>query len=168
MDFIKELHNLARKGMRIMRNCPPEKNCRKLLWQEERKEIYIESLDPTRTKFQAGTQYLSKESDLVRFQDTCKEASCTVGEATIPENHRVVTDGIPVFILPKHMIVFTKGLKSKEHNGQWGPPKTKVTDLLFQDRSRGMDQARKHKHSYRYGCGNEGTKMTPRRMKKRR
>ena len=26
MDFIKELHNLARKGMHIMRNCPPEKN----------------------------------------------------------------------------------------------------------------------------------------------
>ena len=25
MDFIKELHNLARKGMRTMRNCPPEK-----------------------------------------------------------------------------------------------------------------------------------------------
>ena len=23
-------------------------------------------------------------------------------------------------MLPKHMLVFTKGLKSKEHNGQWG------------------------------------------------
>ena len=120
MDFIKELHNLARKGMCIMRNCPPETKNRKLLSQEERKEIYIESLDPTRTKFQTGTQYLSEESDLVRFQDSCKEASCTVGEATILENHWFVTDGIPVNILPQHMFVFTKGFKSKEHNGQWG------------------------------------------------
>ena len=63
---------------------------------------------------------MSEELDRVRFQDTCKEASCTVGEATIPENHRFVTDGIPVFMLPKHMLVFTKGFKSKEDNGQWG------------------------------------------------
>ena len=107
MDFIKELHNLARKGMHIMRNCPPEKKSRKLLSQEEQKELYIESQNPTGT-FQVGTQDLSEELDRVRFQDTCKEASCTVGEATIQENHCFVTDGIQVNMLPKHMLLLFK------------------------------------------------------------
>ena len=53
MDFIKELHNLARKGMRVIRNCPPEKNCMKLLSHEERKEAYM--FESKRSKFLAGT-----------------------------------------------------------------------------------------------------------------
>ena len=48
------------------------------------------------------------------------ETTCTVGKATIPESHGFVTHGIPVNILPKHMLVFTKGFKSKEHNEEWG------------------------------------------------
>ena len=63
----------------------------------------------------------------------CKEATCTVGEATIPENHEFVTDGIPVTLLPKHMLVFAKDLKSKEHNGQWGVLETyNLQKLIFQ------------------------------------
>ena len=104
--------------MRVIRNCPQRKNAGSYYRRKSgRKHICLES---TRSIFLAGAQFITEESDLVRFQDMCDEAACTVGEATIPENHGFVTDGIPVNMLPKHRLVFTKDIKSKEHNGQWG------------------------------------------------
>ena len=108
MDFFEELHLLARMGMRIMW----KRNGKKLLSPEEKQQLSDEG--------SAHTKYITAEDDLARFQDMYKEDTCTVGKATIPESHGFVTHGIPMNILPKHMLVFTKGFKSKEHNEQWG------------------------------------------------